>query len=97
MPKSTDQNPEELNNINDFERSLSELEGLVQQLEKGELSLEDSLKQFERGIELARGCQLALKQAELKVRTLVQKNGIESLENFADDSESGNGNDSDII
>ena len=53
-----------------FEESLAELESLVETLEKGELSLEDSLKLFERGIELTRHCQKALKSAEQKVRIL---------------------------
>lgn len=75
------------NRIDAFEKSLAELEALVQQLEKGELSLEESLKQFERGIALARGCQTALKDAELKVQKLIEKNGGQSLEEF-DDAES---------
>lgn len=53
-----------------FEKSLSELENIVQQLEKGELSLDDSLKQFENGILLARQCQEILRSAELKIKTL---------------------------
>ena len=47
-----------------FEKSIAELEEIVRQLEKGELSLEDSLKQFEKGITLARKCQDVLTQAE---------------------------------
>ncbi|CAM2857050.1 exodeoxyribonuclease VII small subunit [Legionella worsleiensis] len=53
-----------------FEQSVSELEEIVKQLEKGELSLEDSLKQFEKGIGLARRCQDVLNQAEQKIETL---------------------------
>lgn len=53
-----------------FEQSVSELENIVKQLEKGELSLEDSLKQFEKGIGLARRCQEALTQAEQKIEML---------------------------
>ncbi len=53
-----------------FEQSISELEAIVQQLEKGELSLEDSLKQFEKGIALARQCQDVLTQAEQKIEML---------------------------
>jgi len=53
-----------------FEESLAELEALVETLEKGELSLEESLKSFERGVELTRNCQEALKTAEQKVRIL---------------------------
>lgn len=58
----------------DFEKSLEELEGLVTQMEKGELTLEESLKCFERGIELSRTCQTALRLAEQRVEKLVQKN-----------------------
>lgn len=54
-----------------FEQSISELEEIVKQLEKGELSLEDSLKQFEKGISLARQCQDVLQKAEQKIETLV--------------------------
>lgn len=57
----------------DFERSLKELEELVGRMEKGELSLEESLKSFERGIELTRACQQALKEAEQKVEILISK------------------------
>lgn len=53
-----------------FEQSISELEHIVKQLEQGELSLEDSLKQFEQGINLARTCQDALKNAEQKIELL---------------------------
>lgn len=53
-----------------FEQSVMELEDIVKQLELGELSLEDSLKQFEKGISLARRCQEVLNQAEQKIETL---------------------------
>ena len=53
-----------------FEKSIAELEAIVMQLEKGELSLEDSLKQFEKGIILARTCQETLHQAEQKIELL---------------------------
>lgn len=68
--------------IDDFEKALGELEALVQQLEKGDLSLEDSLKQFERGVKLARGCQTALKEAELTVRKLIEENGQATLQDL---------------
>tara|TARA_B100000780_G_C21112737_1_gene449840 strand:+ start:1373 stop:1618 length:246 start_codon:yes stop_codon:yes gene_type:complete len=55
-----------------FESSLAKLETLVQQMEQGDLSLEDSLAAFERGIVLTRGCQAALAQAEQKVNVLMQ-------------------------
>ncbi|MGL5742782.1 MAG: exodeoxyribonuclease VII small subunit [Legionella sp.] len=54
-----------------FEQSITELEEIVRQLEKGELSLEDSLKQFEKGIGLARRCQDVLQKAEQKIETLI--------------------------
>ena len=56
-----------------FEDLLGELENIVETMEKGELSLEESLKSFERGIELTRGCQQVLKDAEQKVQILVGK------------------------
>ena len=78
------------NRVNEFEKSLAELEALVERMESGELSLEDSMKQFERGIQLTRACQQMLKQAELKVQQLVQKNGQAQLEDFSDgNDESG--------
>lgn len=70
----------------DFEKSLTELETLVNALEKGDLSLEDSLKTFEKGIQLTHSCQTALKQAEQRVQVLMQgKNG--ELEHRDMDSE----------
>ena len=62
-------------NTVDFEKALQELETLVERMEQGESSLEDSLKDFERGIELTRSCQAALAEAEQKVQILLEKNG----------------------
>ena len=59
-----------------FENSITELQEIVMQLEKGELSLEDSLKQFEKGITLARKCQDVLNQAEQKIEILAASKGI---------------------
>lgn len=56
-----------------FEESLARLESLVEKMESGDLSLEDSLKTFEEGIKLTRECQQALKDAEQKVKTLALK------------------------
>ena len=56
----------------DFEKSLTELEQIVERLELGELSLDESLKQFERGIALTRSCQSSLQQAEQKVEILLR-------------------------
>ena len=55
-----------------FEESLAKLEGLVEKMEAGELSLEDSLKTFEEGVKLTRECQQALAQAEQKVKILIE-------------------------
>jgi exodeoxyribonuclease VII small subunit len=53
-----------------FEKSIAELETIVMQLEKGELSLDESLKQFEKGISLARKCEETLTKAEQKIEGL---------------------------
>lgn len=68
-----------------FEEALAELESLVETLERGDLPLEDSLKTFERGVELTRTCQQALKTAEQKVEALVRKTDDSQLEPFGDD------------
>lgn len=70
-----------------FENALKELEDLVETLEEGDLSLEESLKQFERGVALTRACQKALNEAEQKVRILLEKNGETSLEDFETDGQ----------
>ena len=82
-------NPRKSDDGFDFEKSLAELEQIVENMERGELSLEQALKDFERGIELTRACQGALQQAEQKVRVLAQKGGVEELIPFAapDDDE----------
>ncbi len=68
----------------DFEAALAELEQIVHRLEQGELSLEESLRQFERGVELTRGCQKALRQAEQKIQILSKKDdGDAVLQDFA--------------
>ena len=59
----------------DIEHSLAELQTLVERLESGELSLEDSLTAFEQGIGLTRECQAALAQAEQKVQILLERDG----------------------
>jgi exodeoxyribonuclease VII small subunit len=66
-------------NSPDFESALKELEKIVATLEKGDLSLDAALKHFERGITLTRLCQTALKQAELKVEMLIEKDGQQKL------------------
>lgn len=68
-----------------FEDSLAELEQLVNRLERGELSLEESLQAFERGVNLTRTCQKSLHEAEQKVQILIEKSGSEALEPFPDE------------
>ena len=69
----------------DFERALAELEKLVERMEQGELSLEESLKLYERGIELSKACQKALDAAEKRIRILSEQNGKSTLETFETD------------
>ena len=70
----------------DFEKALAELEQLVETMEKGDLTLEESLKQFERGVTLTRACQKALANAEQKVQILTRNNESGELAEFATDS-----------
>jgi len=66
-----------------FEAALEELEQLVERMETGEMSLEESLKAFERGVTLTRDCQKALKDAELRVQALTdteQGLGLEDVD-----------------
>ncbi len=63
------------NSVPDFEAALAELERLVEKMESGDQSLEDALQSFQRGIELTRTCQQALKNAEQRVEKLVKSNG----------------------
>ena len=66
----------------DFEQSLADLQALVERLENGELSLEDSLTAFEQGTRLTRDCQGALTQAEQKVQILLERDGELAAEPF---------------
>lgn len=65
----SNKNPQDLS----FEDALNQLESLVEAMEQGELSLEDSLASFERGVALTRRCEAALKAAEQKVEILSKK------------------------
>ncbi len=69
--------------VANFEQSLDELEQLVDRMEHGNLSLEESLAAYERGVGLYRQCQSALEQAELRVRLLSDPNQPETAEPFA--------------
>ena len=57
----------------DFEASLQTLEALVERMERGELTLEQSLQCFEQGVRLTRECQKALSEAEQRVEILTGK------------------------
>lgn len=70
----------------DFEQSLTELQTLVERLESGELSLEESLGAFEQGIRLTRECQGALGQAEQKVQMLLGQGDAAHSVPFAPES-----------
>lgn len=72
----------------DFEQSLSTLEGLVNRMEQGDMTLEESLQAFETGIALTRECQARLAAAELQVSKLIESQGNISLEPF--DTDEGN-------
>ena len=64
-----------------FEQALAELQDLVEMMEKGRLSLEDSLKYFERGVRLIRQCQNELSAAEQKVKILTEQQKLEPYQN----------------
>jgi len=68
--------------VSDFEQSLDALEQLVDKMEHGEMSLEESLAAYERGVGLYRRCQTALEQAELRVRLLTDPQDPASAEPF---------------
>jgi exodeoxyribonuclease VII small subunit len=82
-PQTTVQPPEGNAAAPDFERALSELEGLVERLERGDLPLEEALKTFERGVELTRHCQTSLKAAQQKVEILLKRSGQTGIEPFS--------------
>ncbi|MFH1577883.1 MAG: exodeoxyribonuclease VII small subunit [Candidatus Omnitrophota bacterium] len=67
----------------DFEKSLKRLEKIVQDLEGGNLALDEALKKYEEGIELAKDCSKTLKEAKIKVEKLVKKEGSLVTEEFA--------------
>lgn len=78
-PKKTDA-AQDTNQVAQFEKSLNELEQLVTRMEGGDLSLDESLKSFERGIALFRDCQGTLEQAELRVRQLLDPEDPDSAQ-----------------
>lgn len=79
----TKKKPTEDKNPIRFEQSLDQLEGIVDQLESGELPLQEALDAFKSGVTLAQQCQKSLADAELEVKMLIEnKNGETSLVNF---------------
>lgn len=83
MPrKSTTAAPADASPVADFETSLDALEQLVEKMEHGELSLEESLAAYERGVGLYRRCQQALEQAELRVKLLSDPDNPAAAEPF---------------
>lgn len=67
-----------------LEEALEQLEDLVEKMEEGEMTLEQSLAEFQRGVELTRLCRSALKDAEQKVKVLQKKAGVDDLGDLAD-------------
>ncbi|WNH52918.1 exodeoxyribonuclease VII small subunit [Stenotrophomonas oahuensis] len=86
MPKKS---PTEASPVAHFEQSLEELEQLVEKMETGDMSLEQSLSAYERGVGLYRQCQQALEQAELRVRLLSDPARPETAEPFDPPSHDG--------
>ena len=86
MPRKTDT---PASPVADFEASLEALEELVEQMERGEMSLEESLAAYERGVGLYRSCQTALEQAELRVRLLSDPNDAATAEPFQASAQPG--------
>jgi len=80
MPRQTDP---EASPVTDFETSLDALEQLVEKMEHGDMSLEESLAAYERGVGLYRRCQTALEQAELRVHLLSDPQDPAGAEPFA--------------
>ncbi|HSW69012.1 MAG TPA: exodeoxyribonuclease VII small subunit [Gammaproteobacteria bacterium] len=65
-----------------LEISLTEIAALIEKMEQGDLTLEQSLDQFERGMTLIKHAHKILQEAELKVQILMQNNNQESLGSF---------------
>lgn len=68
-----------------FEDAFKKLEKIVEELESGKLSLDDSLKRYEEGVKLSRSCHKTLQAAQKKVQLLSKKGDDWQLKNFEDD------------
>jgi exodeoxyribonuclease VII small subunit len=75
----------------DFEQALSELEGLIERLERGDLPLDEALKAFERGVALTRHCQACLQAAQQKVEILLKRGGEREVQSFEEPVEEPGG------
>ena len=65
-----------------FEESMKKLEGIVTELENGNLNLDESVKKFEEGMKIAKQCNTILEDAEKKITILLEKDGELKEENF---------------
>lgn len=68
-----------------FESKLEDLEKIVSELEKGDLSLDNSVKKFEEGMKLSKECNKILEEAQKKITILLEDNGEIKEENFISD------------
>ena len=69
-------------NSKSIESRLSELEAILEELESGDLELDQALKKFEQGVKLSRECQKTLEDAELKIKILMDNELKETNENL---------------
>ncbi len=67
-----------------FENKMKQLEEIVKKLENGELNLDDSVIEFEKGIKLSKECNKVLEETEKKISILINKNGEIKEEDFID-------------
>lgn len=65
-----------------FEEAMTKLESITVELEKGNLSLEESMAKFEEGMKLSKTCNEILQNAEKKITILLEENGTLKEENF---------------
>ena len=86
MPKKSTKKTTQAAGEANFEEALAELEKLVEKMEQGDLSLEDAMTSFQRGIELTKQCQATLKTAEQKVQILMEQGDDGKLAQFNTES-----------
>lgn len=85
MSRNTKQSADQTPSIKDLEKNLDELSALVERMESGDLSLDDALQQFERGIALTRKAQTALEAAEQKVQILMADGQLADFDDSTSD------------